>query len=151
MQRLTATIERVVNRLNYIFKIIKNGTIKIMTNKSDYHKIIIDMLKDKTGKFHAYKPRQQRACRVVIRNIRHSVEQELLREGIERMGHKIRKYESSDTGSLTTPLSLFFLDIEPAANNSEIYYTEYLKKYEVQTEPPHQKQNNIPQCKRCQA
>jgi hypothetical protein len=47
MQRLTATIEQVVNRLNYTLKIINNDTIKIMTNKLEYNKTIIDRLKEK--------------------------------------------------------------------------------------------------------
>jgi hypothetical protein len=37
MQRLTATIEEVVNRLNYTLKIINNDTIKIKTNRLEYH------------------------------------------------------------------------------------------------------------------
>jgi hypothetical protein len=48
------------------------------------------------------------------------------------------------------PLSLF-LDIEPAANSSEIYHIKYLQNMIIQIEPPHQKQKNILQCKRCQA
>jgi hypothetical protein len=47
MQRLTATIEQVVNRSNYTLKII-NDTIKIITNKPQYHKKIIDVLKEKS-------------------------------------------------------------------------------------------------------
>jgi hypothetical protein len=60
MQRLTVTIEQVVNRLNYTLKIIKNNTIKIITNKLEYHKAITDILKEKKVEFHTYKPRQQR-------------------------------------------------------------------------------------------
>jgi hypothetical protein len=47
MQRLTATIEQVLNRLNYTLKLIKNDTIKITTNKLEYHETIIDILKEK--------------------------------------------------------------------------------------------------------
>jgi hypothetical protein len=35
IQRLTATIEQVVNRLNYALKIINNHTIKIIRNELD--------------------------------------------------------------------------------------------------------------------
>jgi hypothetical protein len=49
------------------------------------------------------------------------------------------------------PLSFFLFDIEPAANNREIYHIEYLQNTRVQIEPPHQKQNNISQRKKCQA
>jgi hypothetical protein len=47
MPRLTATTEKVVNRLNYTLKIINNDAIKIITNRLDCHKVIIDILKRK--------------------------------------------------------------------------------------------------------
>jgi hypothetical protein len=43
MQRLIATIEQVINSLNYTLKIVNNDTIKIVTNKLEYHKTIIDI------------------------------------------------------------------------------------------------------------
>jgi hypothetical protein len=73
MQRLTATVEQVVNRLNYSLKIINNDKMKIMTNKLDYHKIIIDILKEEKVEFKIYHPLQQRAYRVVIRKLHNSV------------------------------------------------------------------------------
>jgi hypothetical protein len=72
-------------------------------------------------------------------------------EDIERMGHKMRNLWSIRHRVTGYTLSVFFLDIEPAANNSGIYHIEYLQTRRVQIEPPHQKQNNISQCKRCQA
>jgi hypothetical protein len=125
-QRLTAIIEQVLNRLNYTLKII-NDTIKMKTNKLEYHKTIIDILKEKKVEFHTYQPWQQRAYRVVIRNLHHSVQQELVREDIERMEHKIRNLWNIRHRVSGNPLSLFFLDIEPAANNSEIFHIEYLQ------------------------
>jgi 50S ribosomal subunit-associated GTPase HflX len=46
MQRLTATIEQAVYRSNYTLNIINNDAMKIITNKSEYHKTIIDILKE---------------------------------------------------------------------------------------------------------
>jgi hypothetical protein len=76
------------------------------------------------------------------------VQQELAREESETMGDKIRNLWNIGHRDTGNPLSLFFLDIEPAANNDEIYHTEYLQNMRVQIKPPYQKQNNIPQCKR---
>jgi hypothetical protein len=67
------------------------------------------------------------------------------------MGHKIRNLWNIRHRFSGNTLSLFFLEIEPAANNSDIYHAEYLQNMRVKIEPPNQKQNNIPQCKRCQA
>jgi hypothetical protein len=49
MQRLTATIERVVNRLEYTLKVINN-------DKLDCHKVTIDTLKEKKFELHIYQP-----------------------------------------------------------------------------------------------
>jgi hypothetical protein len=67
------------------------------------------------------------------------------------MGHKIRNLRNIRHRVTGYTLSLFFLGVEPAANNSEIYHIGYLQNMIVQTQPAYQKQNNIPQCKRCQA
>jgi hypothetical protein len=55
------------------------------------------------------------------------MQQELVREDIGRMGHKIRNAWNIThriTGNL---LSFLFLGTEPAAYNNEMYHTEYEK------------------------
>jgi hypothetical protein len=89
--------------------------------------------------FHTHQTRQQRAYRAVIRNLHHSVQQELVRECIKRMWYKIRNIWNIRYRVTGNPLSLFFFEIEPAASNSEIYHIEYLQIVRVQIEPPHQK------------
>jgi hypothetical protein len=123
---------------------------KILTAKLDYQKIILDTLKEKEVEFHTFQPRQQSACRVVIRNLHHSVQQELVREEIEWKGHRIGNLWNIRHRVTGKPLSLF-LDIEPADSNSELYHTEYLRNTRTQIEPPYQKKNDISQCKGCQA
>jgi len=45
---------------------------------------------------------------------------------------------------------LFFVDLEPAENNKEIYSKEALQNKIIQIEPPTVYTNNIIQCMRCQ-
>jgi hypothetical protein len=78
---------------------MNNIKIKITTNKLEYHKAIIDILKENKIEFHTYPPRQQRAYRVAIRNLHHSVQQESVRE----WGTKLETYGRADTGTLATP------------------------------------------------
>jgi hypothetical protein len=63
---------------------------------------------------------------MVIRNLHHSVQQELVREYIERRGHKIRNIWYIRHRVTGNPLSLFFLDIDPEANNRK-YTTQNIE------------------------
>jgi hypothetical protein len=47
------------------------------------------------------------------------------------------------------PLNLFFVDLEPAGNNKEIYKINKILNSIIQTEPPRKNKNGI-QCMRCQ-
>jgi hypothetical protein len=49
------------------------------------------------------------------------------------------------------PLSIYFLDVKPAANNSETHYIECLKYMRAKIQTLYQDQINIPQCERCHA
>jgi hypothetical protein len=111
---------------------------KIIKNKRDYHKILINVLDEEKVEFYTYQPRQQRAYRMVIRNLHHSEQQELVIEEFENIEHKIRNLWNIRHRVTGYPLSLFVLDIEPAGNN-EIYHIEYLQNMTVQIEPPHRK------------
>jgi hypothetical protein len=48
------------------------------------------------------------------------------------------------------PLSLFFVDLEPAGNNKNIYDIMALQNKVIQIEPLRINKRNIPQCARCQ-
>jgi hypothetical protein len=64
---------------------------------------------------------------MVIRNLHHSFQQELVREDTERMGHKIKNLWNIRHMVTDNPLSLFFLDIETAAKNVN-YTTQNIYK-----------------------
>jgi hypothetical protein len=44
---------------------------------------------------------------------------------------------------------MFYVDLEPADNNKEIYYLRFLINLVIKVEPPH-KTTNMVQCTRCQ-
>jgi hypothetical protein len=72
------------------------------------------MLKETKVELYTYGPRQQRAYRMVIRHLHRSVQQELVREDIERMGHKIMNLCNISHRVIGNSLSPF-LDTEQAA------------------------------------
>jgi hypothetical protein len=48
------------------------------------------------------------------------------------------------------PLNLFFVDLEPAMNNKEVYKITAIQNKIIHIEPPRTNKNHIPQCARCQ-
>jgi tRNA G37 N-methylase Trm5 len=109
MQRLTTTIEQAINSLDYTLKTVNSDTIKIMATKLDYNGIILETPKDKKKKkvgIPHVATSAKRAYRAVV-HLHHSVSQELLREEIERMGHKIRNLWNSRHRVTGKPLPLF--------------------------------------------
>jgi hypothetical protein len=66
------------------------------------------------------------------------MQQELVTEGIDRMDHKTKNLWNFSQFVTGNPLSFFFLDTEPAANNCDMYHVEYLQNMRVDTETPRQ-------------
>jgi hypothetical protein len=62
-----------------------------------------------------------------------------VREEIKAMGHKTGNLWDIRHKITGCPFSVFFLDIEPAASNNEIYHIKYLQNMAAQIQPPHQK------------
>jgi hypothetical protein len=48
------------------------------------------------------------------------------------------------------PLNLFFVDLEPANNNKEVYNIERIQNVNIKIETPRKAKNSIIQCMRCQ-
>jgi hypothetical protein len=81
MQRLTATVEQAVNRLNYN----NNQGPNKDNNKLEYYK----SNNRHTKRDESWTPYIRTSYSVVIRNLHRSVQQELVREDTGRMRHKI--------------------------------------------------------------
>lgn len=143
-------IDQVIERKECTLNIVNHDTIKIMTTKLAFHKVVVDMLKRKNVEFHTYQPRQDRAYRVVLRNMHYSIDLEKLTEEIENHEHKVRNIWNIKHRVTGRPLSLFFLDLEHQKNNKGIYGITYLQNMRIQFEPPHQEGKGISQRKKCQ-
>ncbi|KAI5743663.1 hypothetical protein M8J77_020854 [Diaphorina citri] len=65
------------------------------------------------------------------------------------MGFKVRNITNILGQTNKSPLNLFFVDLEPAENNKQIFELKYLFNMKIAIEPPH-KSTNIVQCTRCQ-
>lgn len=143
------SIKTVLSDEDFVCKTVSTNSVKINTNTSDAYRKIIHLLKQNEVAFHTYQPREERAYRVVIKNLHHTMLTTDIKEELEKKGFKIRNVTNIRSWKTKEPLPLFFVDQEPNDNNKEIYNLKRLLSTVIEVEPP-RKKKEIPQCFRCQ-
>ena len=133
----------------YTAKALPNNTIKIMPNVPETYRKLIQHVRKENIIHHTYQLKQERAYRIVIRDLHHSIPIPDITEELNKKGHKVRNMINARHRVSKEPLPLFFVDLEPQSNNKEIYNVESLLNCKIRVEPPRRK-NTIVQCTRCQ-
>jgi hypothetical protein len=85
---------------------------------------------------HTYPPKDERAYRVAIKYLHHSIDTKEVAEELASQGHKVRNIINAKQRQTKEPLNLFFVDLEPAENNKDIYKIRKLFNSSVPIEPP---------------
>lgn len=140
---------KVIKTDEFSYKSLRDGQIRLMLKTSNAYRVIVKYLDEKKINFHTYQMKQERAYRVVVKNLHFSTPIELIKREIEKLGHKVRNVSNIRSRVTGVPLSIFFVDLEPNTNNKNIYNERYLFNAVVKIEPP-LKNNDIVQCYRCQ-
>ncbi|KAK9503734.1 hypothetical protein O3M35_010233 [Rhynocoris fuscipes] len=115
----------------------------------DSYREIIRYLTAEQAEFHTYQLQEEKAYRVVIRHLHQTTPVEMITEELTELGHSVRKVSPVLHPATKQPLPLFFIDLDPAPNNKDIFNLEALCYTRIKVEEPH-KQRGIVQCKRCQ-
>jgi hypothetical protein len=132
-----------------IVKALPSNTIKIMTNTAKTYRKLIQHVRDEKIMHHTYQIKEERAYRIVIRDLHHSIPMSDIIEELDEKGHKVRNMINVKHRISKEPLPLFFVDLEPENNNKDIFKLEFLQNCKIRVEPPRRK-NTIEQCTRCQ-
>jgi len=80
---LTATLEEE----QYYCKALTDETIKINVSTSDSYRSLIKRLHADNVIHHTYQPRGERAYRVVLRHLHHSIHPDIIKGELEDLGH----------------------------------------------------------------
>ena len=96
-----------------------------------------------------YQLTQERAYRIVIRYLHHSIPTEDIKEELRTHGQSARNITNIRHRVSKEPLPMSFVDLEPQVNKKEIYKLEFLQNTKIRVEEPRNK-NSIIQCTRCQ-
>uniref|UniRef100_W8C1S6 Nucleic-acid-binding protein from transposon X-element n=1 Tax=Ceratitis capitata TaxID=7213 RepID=W8C1S6_CERCA len=143
------TISSVIDKKDFSYKSLKDGQIRLMITNIDSYRKIVKQLDSSNVSFHTYQLKQDRPYRVVLKGIHFSTSLEEINKNISSLGHKVRNVFNVKSRITKQPLSMFFVDLEPNANNKDIYELKHLNNAIIKVEPPRQT-NDIVQCYRCQ-
>lgn len=140
---------KVIKPDEFTYKSLKDGQVRLMIKSIDSYRTLVKFLDEKKINFHTYQLKQERAYRVVVKNLHFSTPIELIKQEIEKSDHKVRNVVNVRSRVNKKPMSIFFVDLEPNNNNKDIYNIKQLFNAVVKIEPP-LKNNDIVQCYRCQ-
>ena len=143
-------IRHIAKDEQYSTKSLANNEIKINCVTPETYRTFIRYLKENNIYYHTYQLKEERAYRIVVKHLHHSTDMEEIRQELLELGHKARNILNAQHRITKEPLNLFFIDLEPAENNKEVYNITALQNKIIQIEPPRARKNNIVQCMRCQ-
>lgn len=133
---------------NFYFKSSANN-LKINTKNSDSYRAVITYLKTGKYEYHTYQARDNKAFRIVIRNLHPTTSTTEIGVNIENLGYNVRQVSNVLDKSTKRPLPIFFVDLEPAPINNEIFKLSSLLHTKIKIEEPYRRREII-QCTNCQ-
>jgi hypothetical protein len=147
---MRAHLSAIIQEEQYHCKVISNDTIKIYAATPDSYRKLIKHLQEDKFIYHTNQMKQERAYRIVIRNLHYSTPIAQIAAELEKRGHKVRNILNIKHHITKEPLSLFFIDQEPKENNKGTNDMEFLCNMKITAEAPSPKKH-IVQCTTCQS
>ena len=109
-----------IDEEQYTTKGTVNDTIKLTCQTSNTYRKLARYMRDNNIIHHTYQPKEERSYRVVIKYLHHSVDIQDIEEERSQHGHTVRNKINTKHRVTEDPLNLFFVDLEPSANNRKM-------------------------------
>lgn len=146
--KLRTDLINLIGTQNFTFKSTSNN-LKIETKNSNAYREVSKYLKNKKIEHHTYQAREDRAFRVVIRNLHPSTSTSEVGIAINEIGYSVRNVSNVLHKTSKRALPLFFVDLDPAGINNSIFHLKELLNTKIKVEEPY-KRREIIQCINCQ-
>ena len=136
-------LSKVVEEETCHTKALPNNTIKVFphthTHTPDTYRKLIHRARKARIVHHTYQIKQDRAYRIVIRGLHHSIPITDISEELNRKGHKVGNIINVKHSVSKERLPLFFVDLEPLSNNKDIFKLDLLQHCKIRIESPRRK------------
>ncbi|KAL1460252.1 hypothetical protein WDU94_012178 [Cyamophila willieti] len=117
--QMISYILTVLKEDDYLCRSLAHNVVKINPKTIEAYKALVSHLRAQNIIFHTYQAKQDKAYRVVIRHIHHSVPTNDIKEELKQLGYKVRSVTNVLKRTTKDPLNLFFIDLEPSDNNKK--------------------------------
>jgi hypothetical protein len=134
----------------FLTKTLGNNVVKLVCLTTDTYRAITKHCRDRNIYYHTYQLEEERAFRVVIKHLHYSNNIEDTKAELVAFGHTVRNIINIQNRLAKEPINLFYVDLQPANNNKEVYDITAIQNKLIQIESPHSTKPHIPQCLRCQ-
>ena len=134
----------------FLTKSLTNNVIKLACSAPDIYRAIIKHCNEQNIYYHTYQLKEDRAFRVVIKHLHDTTNLDDIKNELRILGHEVRNIINVTHRQTKEPLNIFFVDLEPAKNNKDIYEVKAIQNKSIHIEPPRSTKPHIPQCVRCQ-
>ena len=108
--------------------------VKLACSTPDTYRAIIKHCKEQNIYYHTYQLKD-RAFRVVIKHLHHTTDLDDIKHALRILDHEVRNIINVTHRQTKEPLNIFFVDLEPVANNNNIYDIKAIQNKIVHIEP----------------
>jgi len=146
---MISSFRRLVADDQYIAKCMADNTVKINCHNPATYRALIKYMRDFNIIHHTYQPKDERTYRIVLKYVHYSVHTADMAAEFEAKGHRIRHIINGRQWKTKDPLNSFFIDLEPAENNTDVFKIHRLLNQAVSIQTP-RRTTGIVQCTHCQ-
>lgn len=150
VNKLAETIEKKLNPTDYSFKIITKNQLRVNCVNTESYKILVSLIREKGLIGHTFTHKDEKCCRIVIKNLHHTTPHEEIIKEIAKSGNLVvGEVINARYGPDKKPTSTFFVNLEPGPNNKKAKEIKYIFHTAVIIEDP-KKRQTVVQCTCCQ-
>ncbi|CAG4936013.1 unnamed protein product [Colias eurytheme] len=150
VNKLTELLENIISKEDFTYKIVNQNQLRINCQTIDSYKKTVSIVREKGLIGHTFNSKDERPCRIVIKNLHHTTPITIIKEAIEETGNVvIGEIINAKYGPDKKPTSTFFANLKQNSNNTAVKNIKFIYHQAVTIEDP-RKRNTIVQCQRCQ-
>jgi hypothetical protein len=135
--------------INNFFIKSTSKNLKIQSNNSNTYRSIIKYLKESKAEYHTFQAQEDKFFRIVVRNLHPSTPTVDIGIEIQEIGYTVHSVTNVLHKTTKSKLPIFFVDLEPAEINQDIFHLNSLLNTKIKIEEPC-KRREIIQCINCQ-